>query len=127
VPICLSGSMNDRGNELLNEVVDLIVFVSTPAEIRLARWREREARHFGAEAISVGSWRHEEAEKFIEGAVHYEDGTREGRRRSRHEAWLSTLGTPFSVQTAAAYSKRSLETLFDFASPNGDGLNAPVG
>jgi phosphoribulokinase len=62
------------GCQLLNDVIDLVVFVSTPTDIRLTRLREREVRHFGAEAITEGCWR-----------SHYEDGTREGRGRSRHE------------------------------------------
>lgn len=90
----LSGSMDDSGGQLLNDVIDLVVFVSTPTDIRMTRLREREARHLGAEAITEGSWRHQETEKFIEWASHYEDDTREGRSRSRHEAWLSTLRCP---------------------------------
>jgi len=89
----LSGSIDGWGSEL-NDAIDLIIFVSTPTEIRVARLREREARHFGTEAVAQGGWRHEEAEKFIEWASHYEDDTREGRSRSRHEVWLSTLRCP---------------------------------
>jgi hypothetical protein len=34
---------------------NLVVFLSTPTGIRMTRLREREARHFGAEAITEGS------------------------------------------------------------------------
>jgi adenylate kinase family enzyme len=98
----LSGSVDGWGSEIneatrthiVDFVFDLVVFVSTPTDIRLARLREREARHFGAEAIAESGWRHQEAESFIEWASHYEDGTREGRSRLRHEAWLLTLKCP---------------------------------
>jgi adenylate kinase family enzyme len=96
----LSGSIDGWGSEINDPidlvvfVFDLVVFVSTPTNIRLARLREREARHFGAEAVAEGGWRHAEAEKFIEWASHYEDATREGRSRPRHEAWLSSLSCP---------------------------------
>jgi hypothetical protein len=39
-------------------------------------------------------WRHREMEEFILWASHYEDGTREGRSRKRHETWLQTRGCP---------------------------------
>jgi adenylate kinase family enzyme len=89
----LSGSIDGWGSEL-NDAIDLVVFVSTPTDIRVARLRDREARHFGAEAIAEGGWRHQEAEEFFDWALHYEDGTREGRSRSRHETWLAALRCP---------------------------------
>lgn len=89
----LSGSVDGWGNELA-DAFDLVVFVSTPTAIRLARLRDREARHFGAEATAEGGWRHPETEKFVDWASHYDDGAREGRNRARHEAWLSTLRCP---------------------------------
>jgi len=56
--------------------------------------RDREARHFGKDAVDPGGWRYQETEDFIEWASHYDDGTREGRSRARHEAWLATLRCP---------------------------------
>jgi adenylate kinase family enzyme len=91
----LSGSVDSWGNEL-RDLMDLVIFVSTPTVIRLARLRDREARRFGADAIAEGGWRHQEAEEFFEWASHYDDddGTWEGRSRPRHEAWLQTLRCP---------------------------------
>src|SRR5262245_13419262 len=43
----LSGSL-DSWSDSIAPHFDLVVFVWTPTEIRLARLREREARHFGA-------------------------------------------------------------------------------
>jgi adenylate kinase family enzyme len=89
----LSGSLDGWGNPII-PYFDLVVFLSLAAEERLARLRQREAGHFGPDAILPGGWRHRETKDFLEWASHYEDGTREGRNRTRHEAWLATLPCP---------------------------------
>ena len=89
----LSGSLDDWGDALAQRF-DLVVFLTTPTALRLSRLREREARHFGAEAVAPGGWHQRETEEFLEWASHYEDGTLEGRSRPRHEAWLATLRCP---------------------------------
>jgi adenylate kinase family enzyme len=86
----LSGSLDGWGDSLV-PLFDLVVFLEAPTEVRLARLRARETRHFGAAAVGPGGPRHREFEEFIEWASHYEDGTREGRSRARHEAWLAKL------------------------------------
>lgn len=89
----LSGSVVGWG-ETVAPLFDLVVFVTAPTELRLTRLRDRETRRFGAEVIGPGGWRHAEAEEFFEWASHYDDDSREGRSRSRHEAWLETLAAP---------------------------------
>jgi adenylate kinase family enzyme len=89
----LSGALDGWGNELIAHF-DLVVFLKTPHDVRMHRLRTREAAHFGDEAVAPGGWRHEETESFIEWASHYEDGTREGRNLSHHEAWLAGLPCP---------------------------------
>ncbi len=89
----VSGSLESWGRDVA-AMLDLVVFLLVPAEVRLARLRVREARLFGEDVIGKGGWRHEEAEEFFEWASHYDDGTREGRNRARHETWLSTLSCP---------------------------------
>ncbi len=89
----LSGSLDGWGDSNVS-LFDLVVFVTAPTEIRLSRLRDREARHFGIEAVSPGGWRHQETEEFIEWASHYDDGSREGRSLIRHEAWLEKLKCP---------------------------------
>jgi thymidylate kinase len=76
----LSGSLESWGYPV-TVLVDLVVFLRVPTEIRIARLRDREARR---------GW-DEETDAFIEWASHYDDGTREGRSLPRHEAWLKTL------------------------------------
>jgi adenylate kinase family enzyme len=89
----LSGSL-DSWSGPLEAYFDLVVFVDTPAAVRIARLRDREARRFGAAAIAPGGWRHEEAEAFFAWAAAYDDASREGRSRPRHETWLARLSCP---------------------------------
>ncbi len=89
----LSGSVTGWGEELV-PLFDLVVFVTTPREIRLQRLRAREAAHFGADAVAPGGWRHDETKSFIEWASHYEAGDRESRNLANHEAWLAGLPCP---------------------------------
>ncbi|WP_407113505.1 hypothetical protein [Bradyrhizobium sp. LMG 9283] len=89
----LSGSVTGWGEELAS-YFDLVVFVTTPHEIRLKRLRDREAAHFGADAVAPGGWRHDETADFVEWASHYEAGDREGRSLAKHEAWLAGLPCP---------------------------------
>lgn len=89
----LSGSLEGWGGSL-SDWFDLVAFVYVPTDIRLHRLRDREARHFGRDAISPGGWRYQETEDFIEWAAHYDDGTREGRSLLKQEAWLSNLSCP---------------------------------
>ncbi|UPJ40498.1 hypothetical protein IVB40_24770 [Bradyrhizobium sp. 40] len=89
----LSGTVTGRGDELV-PFFDLVVFVTTPRELRLQRLRDREATHFGADAAAQGGWRHEEAESFVDWASHYEAGDRDGRSLAKDEAWLAKLPCP---------------------------------
>ena len=89
----LSGSLESWGDPVVG-LLDEIVFLTVPTDVRLARLREREARRYGEPAISSGGWRHEESSEFLEWASHYDDGTREGRSLPRHEKWLSTMTCP---------------------------------
>jgi adenylate kinase family enzyme len=89
----LSGSVEGWGDTLI-PYFDLVVFLTTPREIRLQRLRARETMHFGADAVAAGGWRHTETEEFIEWASHYEAGDREGRNLAKHQAWLATLPCP---------------------------------
>jgi len=89
----LSGTVTGWGDELV-PFFDLVVFVTTPRELRLQRLRDREAMHFGADAVAPGGWRHEEAESFVDWASHYEAGDRGGRSLAKDEAWLARLPCP---------------------------------
>jgi len=86
----LSGSLDGWGDAIIPHF-DLVVFLSTPKHLRLQRLRAREARHFGADVVAAGGWRHNETEEFIEWTSRYEDGDREGRSLARHQVWLAAL------------------------------------
>lgn len=86
----LSGSFESWGDSIL-PLLDLVVYLRAPVEIRLARLRDRETRRYGIDAVSPGGCRHQETEEFIEWASHYDDGSREGRSLARHEAWLERV------------------------------------
>ena len=89
----LSGGLDGWGDSVI-PLLDLVVFVQAPTEIRLRRLRDREARHFGVDAVAPGGWHYQETEDFIEWAAHYEDGTREGRNLMRQRAWLAAMTCP---------------------------------
>jgi adenylate kinase family enzyme len=89
----LTGGLDGWGDALI-PLFDLVVFLKTPQALRLRRLREREATHFGEDAVAPGGWRHDETASFIEWASHYEDGSREGRTLAMHEAWLARLPCP---------------------------------
>ena len=59
----LSGSLAGWGDPII-PLFDLVIFLYAPSAVRLRRLRAREARHFGADAVAVGGWRHLETEKF---------------------------------------------------------------
>ena len=89
----LSGSLDGWGDVLV-PCFDLVVFLKTAPDLRVQRLRAREATRFGADSTAPGGWRFEETRAFLDWASHYEDGTREGRNLTRHEAWLASLPCP---------------------------------
>lgn len=91
----LSGTVTGWGDELV-PLFDLVVFVTAPRDLRIARLRSREAAHFGTDAVAPGGWHHAETEAFVEWASHYEAGDREGRHLAQDETWLAKLSCPIS-------------------------------
>ncbi len=89
----LSGSIGGWG-EPLTALLDTVVFLTVPTELRIERLRARELREFGWDALAPGGAMHDEHEAFVEWAAHYDDGTRAGRSRPKHEAWLAQLPCP---------------------------------
>ena len=78
----LTGSIVNWGLEL-EDSLSLIVFLTVPAEIRVARLTEREMQRFGRADPAFLAW-----------AAQYDEGTLEGRSLSRHEAWLAKRSCP---------------------------------
>ena len=72
---------------------DLVVFLWLPADLRLARLRERERARYG-DAVAPGGPRRATYEAFIAWAARYDDGDPVERSRAMHEQWLATLPCP---------------------------------
>jgi adenylate kinase family enzyme len=89
----LSGSLMGWGDVFIPSF-DLVVFLSVPSAVRLARLRERERQRYGAK-IEPGGTQHEGHTAFMDWAAGYDDGNFTGRSRQRHEQWLA--GLPCSV------------------------------
>jgi adenylate kinase family enzyme len=73
----LAGSILNWG-VALEDSFSLIVFLTVPAEIRVARLREREMHRFGRVDPAFLSW-----------AAQYDQGTLQGRSLAKHETWLA--------------------------------------
>jgi adenylate kinase family enzyme len=89
----LSGSLAGWGDAII-PAFDLVVFLTTPREIRLRRLRAREATRYGAAAVAPGGWRHKETEEFLEWASQYDDVDLASRSLAKHQAWLAALPCP---------------------------------
>jgi adenylate kinase family enzyme len=78
----LAGSIVDWGAEL-EDSFGLIVFLTVPAAIRVARLRVREAQLLGHADPAFLAW-----------AAQYDEGRLEGRSRPKHEHWLAARRCP---------------------------------
>lgn len=90
----LSSSGIDAWGQVIVDALDLVVFLSVPTEVRMARLRDRQVRQFGAAAIAPGGWNFESTAEFYTVAEGYEAGGGPHRSRPRHEMWLATLSCP---------------------------------
>jgi adenylate kinase family enzyme len=88
----LSGSMMGWGEALLPRI-DLIVFLYTPPQVRLARVLAREKERYGAD-IDPGGRLHAHHLEFIDYVRGYDRDDFPGRSLSRHRAWLAAAGRP---------------------------------
>jgi adenylate kinase family enzyme len=86
----LSGSLCGWGDSLIPEF-ELVVFLTVPTPVRLARLREREVARYGRQAIAEGGELHSAHVEFLEWAESYDTGGVEMRSRALHEAWLAAL------------------------------------
>lgn len=88
----VSGSLDGWGDALI-EQAELLVFLTAPTPVRLARLKRRERERFGdrigpggdMEGIHLG---------FMDWAAQYDMAGFIGRSRARHEAWLVEQPTP---------------------------------
>ncbi|RME16766.1 MAG: adenylate kinase [Alphaproteobacteria bacterium] len=88
----LSGSVDGWGDRLVEDA-DLVVFLTAPTAVRLARLIAREHRRFGARIRPGGDMEKIHA-SFLDWASRYDDAGFTGRSRARHELWLSEQRAP---------------------------------
>lgn len=82
----LAGSLDGWGDALV-EKADLIVFLTAPTPVRLARLKRREIARFGPR-IGPGGDMETIHSGFLDWAARYDEPGFIGRSRARHEAWL---------------------------------------
>ncbi|WP_430821791.1 hypothetical protein [Brevundimonas naejangsanensis] len=88
----LTGSFTGWG-EALTRDVDLIVFLYTPAAIRLQRLDQREAARHGGRILPGGDM-HDAHVAFRNWASGYDDPQFTGRNLAQHERWLAQQTNP---------------------------------
>ncbi|PTV94497.1 adenylate kinase family enzyme [Rhodobacter aestuarii] len=88
----LAGSCDGWGDVAIDGA-DLIVYISTPAPLRLSRIRKREAARWG-DRIQPGGDMERQHAQFIKWAAGYEDPYFSGRSLARHLAWLVGRNEP---------------------------------
>jgi len=88
----LSGSLDGWGDDLVEDA-DLVIFLTTPTPVRLARLKRREAARFG-ERIAPGGDMETIHRGFMDWAAQYDTPGFMGRSRTRHEVWLEDQRAP---------------------------------
>lgn len=107
----LSGSFDGWGEPLL-ERVDLVIFVTAPTGIRMARLRARERARFG-NRIDEGGDMAATHTGFMAWASRYDDPNFYGRNRARHEDWLDSIPYPVLRIDGTAPTDQQLRAVFD--------------
>jgi len=74
--------------------IDLIVYLTVPAEIRLRRLREREIAEHRVLPYVTAEESKKEIEEFMAWAARYDDGGPEVRSRHSHEQWMKNVARP---------------------------------
>jgi hypothetical protein len=88
----LSGSLCGWGDVAI-PLFELVVFLSIPSEVRMARLQRREHARFG-ERILPGGDMYESSQAFLAWAASYDEGGLDMRSRQRHDQWFRTLPCP---------------------------------
>lgn len=105
----LSGSLIGWGDGFVPSF-DVVAYLEAPTAVRLDRLARREASRHGARIGPGGDMAAQHAD-FLAWAAAYEAGTREGRTRARHEAWIDAL--PPSLRFLRLDGTRPVDELVD--------------
>ncbi len=73
------------------DAFDLVVFLSVPMDIRMARVRARDREHFGVDRLGPGGDMHTTHTAFLAWAERYDTAGLEQRSRALHEQWLAEI------------------------------------
>ena len=85
----LSGSLCGWGDVAI-PLLDLVIYLWIPKDIRLDRLRRRERERYGDQIMPNGSM-YITHQNFMAWAATYDEGDENDRSRQLHEKWLSTL------------------------------------
>ena len=108
----ISGSLTDWGDPLI-PCFTLAVRLVTPTDVRIARLREREHRHFGAR-IEPGGDMEEAHQAFLAWAAGYDDGGPDTRSRMKHDEWQKLLRCPLLTLHGDAPLEENLTEIENF-------------
>lgn len=88
----LSGAM-DSWSDPFVPLFNLVVFLSAPSDVRMARLKKREFERHGSRILPGGDM-HQAHLDFMEWANQYDQGFMAGRNLKRHEEWMGKLSCP---------------------------------
>lgn len=95
----VAGALLGWGEPLVGRF-DAVVYRWLPADVRLARIRQREAERYGIERISPGGDLHTVFEKFLSWAKQYDTAPPEKlRSRTAEQQWLQQQSLPIIYST----------------------------
>jgi adenylate kinase family enzyme len=113
----LSGSLCGWGDAFIPQF-DRVVFLWIPADLRLARLRERERARYGA-AIAPGGPLRAMYEAFMAWAAGYDDELEPPERcRRLHEQWLAALPCPVERILDAGPTEAHVDTILRASAPD---------
>jgi adenylate kinase family enzyme len=119
----LSGSLCGWGDVFIPRF-HLVVFVTLPRTIRLARLMERERQRYDAAAIAPGGTLHSAHQGFMAWAAAYDEGGLDVRSLRMHEQWLAGLPSPVlrvtsldAVDHLVAQTMQTLSTMNQVREP----------
>jgi len=88
----LSGAIGPWGYDLV-DLFDLVVWLTVPPRIRLARLRARESADYGMRIVRGGDM-HDGFEDFMRWAASYDTADTSARSYARHAEWTASLRCP---------------------------------
>ena len=89
----LSGSLCGWGDFII-PLFDILVFLWIPADVRMARLRQRELDRYGSDIKHPDNPQYASHQGFLDWAADYDTGGLDLRSKMRHEQWMEQLNQP---------------------------------